>query len=72
MKRFINATKDLTDVDIARQTYYRLQAEQSAWDIQKSAKKKKVSYTGYMAFIGTVIVLVLLAGCEWVVERVRR
>lgn len=34
-----NAIKDFTEQDAVRQNYYRLQAEQAAWNLTKPKKK---------------------------------
>jgi len=37
-----NAVNDITEKDLARQNYYRLQAEQSAWNLTKQPAKRKL------------------------------
>lgn len=34
----LNAIHDITDKDIARQTYYRLMAEQAAWNMEREKR----------------------------------
>lgn len=39
-----NAIKDFTEQDAVRQNYYRLQAEQAAWNLMKPVKRKLFSW----------------------------
>lgn len=37
-----NGVKDITDVDIARQNYYRLMQEQAVWNATKQQPKRSI------------------------------